>query len=88
MTEELHFVGDRDHGSMLLARVEEAVDQVDDTGAGGTEDGHGLAGQIRVRNRCERSPLLVTNVDKVDLAIAAQSVYYRIKRVADNADNV
>jgi hypothetical protein len=53
--------------------------------AGRSANRHGLAGQVGFGDRGEGTVFLVAYMDKLDLAIASESIDHRIQRIADNS---
>src|SRR5580700_712655 len=58
---------------------------MDDARASGSADGNRVSGQVGVGDGGKNTILLMTHVDELDFAVAAQTVDDRIESVAHNA---
>ena len=81
----LDVAGDGDDRGSLLARVHQSVEEMRHARAGRSANRHRFAAQVGVGDRGEDAVFLVTNMDKLDLAVAPERVDHRIQRVSDNS---
>src|SRR6266853_707452 len=81
----LYIPGDGDNGSCFFPRVHQSVEQMDNSGPRSSAHHHWITREISLRDRCEYSIFLMTNGNKLDCAISAQCVHYRIQSVSDDS---
>jgi len=58
---------------------------MDNSGPRSSAHHHWVTREISLRDRCEYSIFLMTNGNKLDCAISAQCVHYRIQSVSDDS---
>ena len=83
-----HLAADREHRSVRLRCVVQAVEQVDRAGSDGAHADPEGAGQLRLRGGGERTGLLVTDADPAHAVLAADRVRDRVQGVADDAPDL
>ena len=70
---------------MLVFRVYQSVEQMDNSGPRGSAHRHWVTREISLRDRRECSILLITNLNKLDCAISAQCVHHGVQSVSDDS---
>jgi hypothetical protein len=68
----------------FLARIHQAVKQMNHARTGGSADCRRIARQVSVSNSGENSIFFVTDVDEIDPAVSAKCVDKRVECVSDN----
>src|SRR5580658_3107631 len=81
----LHIPGDGDNGSSFFPCVHQSVEQMDNSGPRSSAHHHWVTREISLRDRRKHSIFLMTNGNKLDCAISAQRVHYRIQCVSDDS---